>query len=90
MGNARGGIRTPHVDVPTAVLSGTGNSGHPVAFLCGRTVPFDAATLAGLYPSAAEYLRRFGAATDSAVAAGFVLADDADEIKGIAALNCPL
>jgi hypothetical protein len=90
LGNARGGIRTPHVDVPTAVLSGTGNSGHPVAFLCGRTVPFDAATLARLYPSSADYLRRFGAATDGAVAAGFVLADDADEIKGIAALNSPL
>jgi Alpha/beta hydrolase domain len=89
-GNARGGIRTPHVDVPTAVLSGFGNSGAGLAFLAGSTVPFDAVELASLYPSRADYLARFDAATDAAVAAGFVLAADAAEIKAIAAENSPL
>jgi hypothetical protein len=38
----------------------------------------------------AVYLDRFGGATDAAVASGFVLADDADEVKAIAAVNAPL
>ncbi len=89
-GNVRGGIRTPHVDVPTAVLSGFGNGGHPVAFLAGSTTPFDAAKLAELYTDRDDYLARYAAATDAAVAAGFVLAADADEIKAIAEVNCPI
>ncbi len=89
-GNARGGIRTPHTDVPTAVLSGLGNSGHAVAFLCGNTTAFDAATLRTLYPSRESYLARFTDATAVAVANGFVLADDAAEMVAIAALNSPL
>jgi len=89
-GNVRGGIRTPHVDVPTAVLSGFGNGGSPIAFLSGSTTPFTAEQLAALYPSRDDYLARFAAATDAAVAAGFVLAADAGEIKAIAEANCPL
>jgi hypothetical protein len=88
-GNVKGGIRTPHVDVPTAVLSGLGNSGHPVAYLCGTTVPFDAVTLRSLYRSDEDYRERFIAATDEAVKSGFVLADDAAEIIGIADRNAP-
>jgi hypothetical protein len=88
-GNAKGGIRTPHVDVPTAVLSGLGNGGHPVAFLCGSTSPFDGRTLRALYPSGDVYRERFSDATDTAVAAGFLLADDAHEITGIAAVHAP-
>jgi hypothetical protein len=89
-GNVKGGIRTPHVDVPTATLSGLGNGGHPIAFLCGSTTAFDAAMLASLYASKDEYLERFTAATEAAVAAGFVLADDAAEMAAIAAVNSPL
>jgi hypothetical protein len=88
-GNARGGIRTPHVDVPIAVLSGLGNGGDPISFLCGSTAAFDAEKLAGLYPSRSEYLKRFEAATAAAVAAGFLLAEDAPEITAIAAVNFP-
>ena len=90
LGNVRGGIRTPHVDVPSAVLSGFGNGGSPIAFLSGSTTPFTAEQLAALYPSRDDYLARFAAATDAAVAAGFVLAADAGEIKAIAEANCPL
>jgi hypothetical protein len=89
LGNVKGGIRTPHVDVPTAMLSGLGNSGHAVAYLCGTTTPFDAATLRSLYRSGDDYRERFGAATDAAVRSGFVLAEDAAEIIGIAAHNAP-
>jgi hypothetical protein len=88
-GNARGGIRTPHVDVPVAVLSGLGNGGDPISFLCGSTAAFDAEKLAALYPSRAEYLTRFEAATAAAVADGFVLPEDAPEITAIAGVNFP-
>src|SRR3546814_19080682 len=58
-GNALGGIRTPYVDVPTAVLSGEnastqGDGG--ICFLVGKTQRFDAATLASLYPDRAAYI----------------------------------
>jgi hypothetical protein len=89
-GNVRGGIRTPHLDVPTTVLSGLGNGGGGgIGLLTGSTRPFDAIQLAALYSSRDDYLARFHAATDAAVAAGFVLAADADEIKAVAAENSP-
>jgi hypothetical protein len=84
-GNARGGIRTPHVDVPVAVLSGLGNGGAPIARICGTTVPFSAEQLASLYSNKADYCATFDAATDAAVAAGWLLEADAPEIKAIAA-----
>jgi alpha/beta hydrolase family protein len=89
-GNVRGGIRTPHVDVPIAALSGLGNGGHPIAFLCGSTLPFDRGTLGSLYASRDDYLQHFAAATAGAVANGFVLPDDAEEITAVAAFNSPL
>jgi len=74
-------------DIPTAVLSGLGNEGNLIAFLCGGTVPFDAGTLRSRYPSRAAYLDQFREATANAVAAGFILAADAPEITAIAAIN---
>ncbi|MEX1006748.1 MAG: alpha/beta hydrolase domain-containing protein [Acidimicrobiia bacterium] len=84
-GIARGGIRTPHVDVPIATLSGLGNGGAAISFLCGTTIPFSAEKLASLYTSKRDYCAKFDAATDAAVAAGFFLEADAPEIKAIAA-----
>jgi len=89
LGNVRGGIRTPHVDAPTAVLSGLGNAGNPLAFLTGSTVPLSREALSRHYSSGADYLERFNAATDVAVASGFVLSEDAAEIKAIARQNTP-
>jgi hypothetical protein len=87
VGNVRGGIRTPHVDVPVSTLSGLGNGGHPISFLCGCTVPFATSQLRDLYSSPADYLKRFRSATESALEAGFLLADDAAEVVGIAESN---
>jgi hypothetical protein len=89
-GNARGGIRTPHVDVPTAVLSGLGNSGGPLAFLSGSTLPFERSRLVELYGTKAEFVERFRAAALGAVDAGFLLADDVDEMVAIAEHNVDL
>jgi Alpha/beta hydrolase domain len=88
-GNVLGGVRTPHVDVPVAVLSGLGNSGGPLAFLTGTTTPLGTDALRARYPSPAAYLEQFEEATLRAVAAGFLLGADADEITAIAAINSP-
>jgi Alpha/beta hydrolase domain len=87
-GLAEGGVRTPWMDVPTAHLSGVGNSGGMVAFMAGVCEPFDAATLDRLYPGGKkEYLSKFEAALDSAIQAGFILAADRREILGLAAIT---
>ena len=83
-GNARGGIRTPHLDVPTATLSGLGQEGAGFARLFGTTAPFDAVKLAALYPTPSAYLDAFARATQAAVDAGFILDADAAEIQAIA------
>ncbi len=75
-GNARGGIRTPQLDVPVAVLSGEGAS------IIGKTVPFDAATLRSLYPTHGDYVRAFERSADRAVRNRHLLAVDAQAMKG--------
>lgn len=79
LGIAKGGIRTPQVDVPVDVLSGLPpkSDSLPLAcFLAGTTTPIPTAKLASLYPSRAAYLDKFTKATDAAIAAGFVLPAD--------------
>jgi hypothetical protein len=90
-GLAVGGIRTPWVEVPTAFMSGLGQSGETFAMLFGRTDPFGDDTLSSLYPGGEdEYLKRFAASLDAAIAAGFILHDDRAEILGVAAASYPL
>jgi hypothetical protein len=84
-GNARGGLRTPWVDVPTGVLSGIGAAGAGFTMLFGVTRPFDSARLAVLYPKGIdEYLGQFEAAAESARANGHLLDEDIAEIVGVA------
>jgi hypothetical protein len=91
LGLAVGGIRTPWVEVPTSVMSGLGQSGESFAMLFGRTEPFDDVALNGLYAGGKEeYLKRFDASLDAAIAAGFILDDDRTEILGVAAASYPL
>jgi Alpha/beta hydrolase domain len=87
-GIARGGIRTPWVDVPTATLSGLGQGGEGFAVLAGRTDPFEQQTLKRLYPGGrADYLDRFAASLDATIAAGFLRPEDRDEILSLAAAS---
>ncbi|HEX7943118.1 MAG TPA: alpha/beta hydrolase domain-containing protein, partial [Phenylobacterium sp.] len=89
-GITKGGIRTPWVDVPTAKTSGFGNSGGAFGFLVGSTEPFDAATLARLYPGGKpDYLKKFDAALARAVRAGFILPADQAEIRALAEASYP-
>ena len=69
-----GGIRTPELDVPIAALTGTAPAGQAVTCqFFGSTTPFDEATLTSLYPTHADYVAKFDAATRRAVTAGFIL-----------------
>jgi Alpha/beta hydrolase domain len=87
-GLVRGGLRTPWVDAPTAVLSGLGQSGAEFAFLFGTTRPLGPGARARLYPGGRpDFLARFAKASDEAVAAGFLLEADREEIRAVAALT---
>jgi len=79
-GNALGGIRSPYVDAPVAVLSGLGQ-GAGFCDLFGTTRLFDDAELAALYPDRDAYTTAIDEATDAAVSAGFLLPADARLIK---------
>jgi hypothetical protein len=90
LGNSVGGIRTPYVDAPAAVLKGDGNTGGSFCRLFGTTQLFDAATMASLYVDKAGYVEAVSAATDDAVAAGFMLEADGQRVKAAAALQWDL
>jgi Alpha/beta hydrolase domain len=80
-GIAKGGIRLAAVDVPTA----TNGSPNGPGFFCsifGQYRPFDAATLASLYPTHGSYVSKVAQVTDESVRDGFVLRPDAQTIKG--------
>jgi hypothetical protein len=84
LGLARAGIRTPWVEAPSAVLSGDPPGGDGFLFLFGKTTPLGDAALARLYPGGAgEHVERFDAATEAALAAGFLLDADAREIRAL-------
>lgn len=79
-GIARGGIRTPYVDVPIATLSGEGQTTSVFCRLFGTTALFDKAKLAGLYPDHETYASKVADSVDDAVAKGFLLQRDGELI----------
>jgi hypothetical protein len=97
-GNAQGGIRYPHLEVPIARVDGVQNTAPAGApplqgFICalsGRTLPFSDAQLADLYPTAGDYVAQFVAAANQAVKAGFLLPEDAKVLKDAAAASPPV
>jgi len=85
-GLAKGGVRTPWVDVPIAKTSGIAGNESDVSFLFGSGEMFDTAALRALYPrGAAQYLERFTQALDHALDSGFILPADRSEILELAA-----
>jgi hypothetical protein len=84
-GNAKGGIRLPHVEAPTATVDGRRNDvakpapgAQNFCFLFGRTVPFDRAALASLYPSHQAFVDRSVRAIDALERDGYFLKPEAD------------
>jgi hypothetical protein len=76
-GIARGGLRLPQVEVPTAALSGL-NDGPRMVQLVGSKRDFTPEELRDLYSDHAAYVEAFSTAADAAVAAGYLLARDAE------------
>ncbi|MBX7435069.1 hypothetical protein JDV09_23650 [Mycobacterium sp. Y57] len=89
-GLAKGGVRTPWVDVPIARTTGIGTAESPLSHLFGSGEPFDAGTLARLYPGGVDdYLERFTAALDAGIGSRFLLPADREEILALAAATFP-
>jgi hypothetical protein len=80
LGIARGGVRTPHVDVPLAVLSGRGQTGESFCRLFGTTVPLEPTVLTSLYGDRSGFMDAWSEATDAAVNSGVLLEADAQRI----------
>ncbi len=76
-GNVIGGVRTPAVDVPISTLSGAAPPGATlICSLFGSTTPFSPQKLASLYGSKVNYLARYTADLDRAIAGGYILPAD--------------
>lgn len=90
-GNVLGGIRTPYVDAPAAILSGESLSS-PVleCYWSGNTELFDAAAMASLYVNKQGYVQAVSDSADEAVTKGFLLPPDAELIKAAAGLQWDL
>jgi hypothetical protein len=85
-GIAKGGVRTPWVDVPIARTSGIAESDNVLAHLFGSGEPFDEATRKRLYPGGkSEYLERFADSLDATIRAGHLVRADRAEILELAA-----
>jgi hypothetical protein len=80
-GNTRGGVRTPVVDAPVELLRG--DTEPDASYLCqlfGSTLPMASEAIRARYADREAYLAAYAGATDQAIAAGFVLPEDRDEL----------
>jgi hypothetical protein len=78
-----GGIRTPVMDVPVDVLTGTPPPNPDfICILMGSTEPLPEERIAGLYKNKADYEAKYRETADATVKAGFVLAEDRDALIG--------
>lgn len=85
-GNARGGVRTPAVDVPTATYYGATtavgpDTTPPTCTIVGHMVPFDHARLETLYPTHGDYVKYVSADADRLVSERWITAADGQRIK---------
>lgn len=77
LGNARGGVRSPYVDVPTARYFGA----RYVRNLIGVEEPFAPELLQERYGTRANYLALFDKGIDQAVSEGWLVAADGERLK---------
>ena len=82
-GNARGGIRSPHVDAPVATLDGL-NSGPNFCRLFGSTTPFTSDQLHALYSSHDDFVSKWIGSLYADVIDGYILPQDASELAAAA------
>jgi hypothetical protein len=82
-GNALGGVRSPHVDVPVATLDSE-NGGPSFCRLFGRTTPLTVGQINGLYTDKADFMTQWVNAINSSVANGFMRPADAPPLEAAA------
>ena len=79
-GNALGGIRVAQFAVATATNTGL-NTGPGNCWLGGSHEPFDAATIARLYPTRAKYIAEVNRITDANLKAGYITKEGAAQTR---------
>ena len=89
-GLAKGGIRLPEIEAPTATIDGGANAGaqesaagaaRNFCFLFGRTRLFDDATLKSLYPTHEAFVTKFAAAAAALERQGYWLKAETDAAR---------
>lgn len=91
-GNAKGGVRSPYVDVPSVhyiASAPTVEGDNPFRRLIGLQEPFPPEKLQSLYKSRANYLKRFNQDIDKMVAGRWLRPKDAEQLKAEEAKNPP-
>lgn len=83
-GNTRRGVRCVQLDVPRAAYQANPQTadGKPSFGTVGTEVPFDKAEMLRLYGDPASYVARFERRLEELIREGWMLADDADEMRG--------
>ena len=87
-GNSRGGVRCVQMDVPRLQYlpnPRVGEDGTPVRGVVGVERPLPRETLQRLYPDHDAYVELFNGRLDELIAAGWLLPEDADEMRAEAA-----
>ena len=79
-GIAEGGIRTPAVDAPTSILTGTNPTDSVICSLFGSTTPLTPEQLAARYPDHDAYVAAVTESAEAAVADGYLLQGAADDL----------
>jgi Alpha/beta hydrolase domain len=86
-GEAMGGIRTPQVAAPIAVVNGTGDTSTAGGGFCrifGITIPFSASKLAQLYPTHQSFVQKWDQSVAADVSKGYLLPADATVLDRVA------
>ncbi|MGI9309485.1 MAG: alpha/beta hydrolase domain-containing protein [Gammaproteobacteria bacterium] len=82
-GNAVGGIRSPQIEVPLGQYIAHPYAVGPECYLNGAFVEFDNEKFRQLYPTDTHYFLEVSRTISRAVADGFVLPEDAEELRQI-------
>jgi alpha/beta hydrolase family protein len=83
-GNSRGGVRCAQMDVPRLRYvsnPGVNEDGTPAFGVVGIEEPLPDGTLDRMYRDHADYVERFNRRLDELIAQGWLLAEDADEMR---------
>ncbi|MGO9932334.1 MAG: alpha/beta hydrolase domain-containing protein [Steroidobacteraceae bacterium] len=91
-GNAKGGVRTPYVDLPTVRYIASAPAGEPanmVRRMIGLQEAIPAEKLQSMYKSRAQYLMRFDEEIDRLVAQHWLQSKDGEQLKADEAKNPP-